>query len=156
MKNEPHCIVHGLLTHGRKQWNVKAMIDSGATGLFMDVHFANQHQIPLTELERPQKLHLFDGQETSAGRMTKQATIFIELGAHRERAKFLITKLGDYDVVLGLPWLRKHSPNIDWDKEQIAFDSDSARRSAYERQMRNTTSNYTQWKRSLLPRPRKK
>jgi hypothetical protein len=36
------------------------------------------------------------------------------IGDHFEVINFDITSLGEYDVVLGVPWLRKHNLAIDW------------------------------------------
>jgi hypothetical protein len=31
-----------------------------------------------------------------------------------ELIKFNVLETGDYDIVLGILWLRKHNPSIDW------------------------------------------
>ena len=35
--------------------------------------------------------------------------------------RFFITGLGNQKVILGLPWLRKHNPEIDWKKGMVAW-----------------------------------
>jgi transposase InsO family protein len=44
------------------------------------------------------------------------------IGNHFEVINFDITNLGEYDVVLGVPWLRKHNPDIDWQAGSMVFD----------------------------------
>jgi len=39
-----------------------------------------------------------------------------------EDQEFLITDIGPEDIILGLPWLRHHNPNIDWKKGTLKFD----------------------------------
>ena len=29
-----------------------------------------------------------------------------------------------HEAILGMPWLKKHNPTINWDKEQISFNSE--------------------------------
>ena len=40
-----------------------------------------------------------------------------------EEMEFFITNLGNHHAVLGMAWLKKHNPNIDWNKELITFSS---------------------------------
>ena len=34
---------------------------------------------------------------------------------------FYVTTLGDQNLILGLPWLEKHNPNIDWKEKTLEF-----------------------------------
>ena len=34
---------------------------------------------------------------------------------------FLITHLGDQDFILGMPWLKKYNPQVDWKKKTVKF-----------------------------------
>ena len=34
---------------------------------------------------------------------------------------FYVTTLGDQNLILGLPWLEKHNPNIDWREKTLEF-----------------------------------
>jgi hypothetical protein len=31
--------------------------------------------------------------------------------------------IGNSPIIMGLPWLRKHNPNIDWKEGHVIFDS---------------------------------
>jgi hypothetical protein len=33
---------------------------------------------------------------------------------HSEQAIFAVTKLGNQEMLLGLPWLKAHNPEVDW------------------------------------------
>ena len=35
--------------------------------------------------------------------------------------KFYVTMLGDQNLILGLPWLEKHNPNLDWKEKTLEF-----------------------------------
>ena len=38
---------------------------------------------------------------------------------------FYVTTIGDQDLILGLPWLEKHNPVIDWKEKTLEFQSSS-------------------------------
>ena len=38
---------------------------------------------------------------------------------------FYVTTIGDQDLILGLPWLEKHNPIIDWKEKTLEFRSSS-------------------------------
>ena len=37
-----------------------------------------------------------------------------------QRTDFLVIDLGGEDIILGLPWLRKTNPQVDWEKGQLS------------------------------------
>jgi len=49
---------------------VKALLDSGTTGMFMDREMAKRHSFKMTKLERPLKVKNVDGTENSGGNIT--------------------------------------------------------------------------------------
>jgi len=38
---------------------------------------------------------------------------------HMERARMDVCNLGKMEVILGMPWLAAHNPEIDWEKEEM-------------------------------------
>src|SRR6202000_2849629 len=51
------------------------------------------------------------------------ATMRMQVEDHSEILRFLITDLGKDDLILGLPWLRKHNPSVDWEQGEILLDT---------------------------------
>ena len=90
------------------------MIDSGATGLFIDKSFVRKHQMTLIPLKHPIRLHNIDGSNNTAGQITHFVRLHMTLGKYHEWTDFLVTNLGTDTLILGLPWLRKVNPAIDW------------------------------------------
>lgn len=105
---------------------VRAMLDSGATGLFINKRYADRLHIPVQRLQQQLPLYNIDGSDNRAGTITHFARLRLEVGQHDKEWDFLITDLGPEDVILGLPWLREANPQIDW-KEGI-LDVEAARR----------------------------
>ena len=91
------------------------MIDSGATGLFLDTQFAKQHRMHLRPLPHAIKLYNIDGTSNSAGKITHLVKLLASIdGNSPQLLEFLVTHLGSEKVILGLPWLRHVNPKIDW------------------------------------------
>ena len=108
------------------------LIDSGASRPFVDFSIAEKHPENLTPLEQPIGLDLFDGKPSSAGRITHsyRDTISFDDGTIH-LVEFLVTRLHPAaPIVLGLSWLQKHNPVIDWKDLSIMFQDRKVRISA--------------------------
>jgi hypothetical protein len=55
-----------------------------------------------------------DGTLNEGGSIEEAIDLMVSFGHHRERCTFHITNLGSTDVIIGLPWLKLHNPDIDW------------------------------------------
>ena len=98
------------------------MVDSGATANFIDSDSAKE--LKTYKMEREENLTLFDGQESSAGKIKELVKGILNIGEnHSEIIQLRVTKLGDYDIVLGLPWLRQHNPTVNWETLELKFES---------------------------------
>ena len=97
---------------------VSALLDSGATGLFMDKKFVEKSRFRLEKLERPVKVMNIDGTHNS-GDITHEVTCNIYYKGHKERVRFDVCSLGRTEVILGMPWLAAHNPEIDWEKGEV-------------------------------------
>jgi hypothetical protein len=101
-----------------------SLVDSGCTGLaFLDFKFAVRHDVPLTRLREKKPLFLADGALSSW--IEWKAEACLATGDHREQLQFYITTLAeDNPVILGLPWLSKHNPAVDWKNLSLTFGED--------------------------------
>lgn len=43
-------------------------------------------------------------------------------GDHEEQVHLSVTDLGEDDLILGLPWLRKHNPNVNWARGRMLLN----------------------------------
>lgn len=123
MSELQHVIISCNLWQGNRSFQARAMIDCGATGIFIEERFCTNNKLEIIPM-KPQGLTLFDGKPSSAGPMTHYVAAEMDIGAHREQLDLKITRLGDYDLVLGLPWLRQHNPNIDWANKVVSFETE--------------------------------
>ena len=98
-------------THERV--TVDVLLDSGATGLFMNKEFVEKNGFRMEKLERPVKVMNIDGTHNKGGDIMHKVTYNVYYKGHRERAKFDVCNLGRTEVILGMPWLAAHNPEID-------------------------------------------
>jgi hypothetical protein len=47
----------------------------------------------------------------------------MRIGSHEETLVINVMEISDYDITLGLLWLRKHKPNIDYKKGIVIFNN---------------------------------
>ena len=50
------------------------------------------------------------------------------INGHSETMLLFVTSLAYFDIVLGLPWLESHNPEINWKEGNICFNSPSCRK----------------------------
>jgi len=98
---------------------VDALLDSGATGLFMDKGFMEKNGLKMERLERPVKVMNANGTHNSGGDITHEVVCNVCYKGYREKARFDVCSLGRTEVILGMPWLMAHNPEIDWEKEDV-------------------------------------
>jgi hypothetical protein len=93
-----------------------AMLDSGATAVFINERFVSQHNILHRPLTRPITLHNIDGSINKAGSLTHFTRLTMNIGPkYTKKLDFLITDLGPEDIILELSWLCRINPKVDWD-----------------------------------------
>ena len=104
-------------THERV--TVKVLLDSRATGMFIDKKFAERHGFKLERLEKPLIVTNMDSSNNSGGRITHKIECNVYYRGHQKRMKFDVCSLGRMEVILGMPWLVAHNPEIDWEKGEV-------------------------------------
>jgi hypothetical protein len=103
---------------------VAAMVDSGATALFIDKKYAESQKMWQVPLEHPIRLHNIDGTLNKAGSITHKVKLSLKVGTDEEIFEFYVTSLGPEKVILGLPWLRHRNPTINWQEGTMHLRAD--------------------------------
>ena len=55
--------------------------------------------------------------------VTEEMPAKVQIGQHKEALILDVIPTQGHNVILGLPWLCKHNPSIDWKKGKLVFDS---------------------------------
>ena len=99
--------------------SVKALLDSGATGMFADKRFVEKNGFKLEKLERPVRIRNVDGTGNSGGLVMHEIEVNVYYQGHVERMKLDVCDLGRTEVILGMPWLAAHNPKINWETGEV-------------------------------------
>ena len=93
---------------------VEALLDSGATGLVMSSEFTKKQDFKLKKLERPMNVRNVDGLLNKEGPIENTVEVNIYYKGHRERTEIDVIGEQKWTVILEMPWLAHHNPEIDW------------------------------------------
>jgi len=98
---------------------VKALLDSRATGLFMDTTFAKEKGFKMERMKNPLLVKNVDGIVNVGGAIMHQIKCNMFFKGHVERVRMDVYNLRKTEVILGMPWLAAHNPEIDWEKGEV-------------------------------------
>jgi len=98
---------------------VKVLLDSGATGLFMDIAFAKEKGFKIEKLKNLLLVRNMDGTANVGGAIMYQVECNMFFKGYIERVRMDVCNLGKTEVILGMLWLAAHNPEIDWEKREV-------------------------------------
>jgi len=91
---------------------VRALLDSGAIGMFMNKKTAERHGFKLQKLKRLFIVRNMDRIENSSGNIIYQMEVNVFYKNHVERIRMDVYNSEKTEVILGMPWLQAHNPKI--------------------------------------------
>ena len=112
--SDSHFKIRVVLEGQNRSALVAAMVDCGATALFISERFVKTNKVHTRPLPWKVRLCNINGSENRVGSISRITCLRLQVGDERDWEEFLVMDLGLEDVVLGLPWLRKVNPKIDW------------------------------------------
>jgi hypothetical protein len=128
-----------------------AMVDCSAMENFIDKEYAEWNGIPLNEKMVPQRVLAVDGREVASGPVTHDAVVKLKINNHHKTIKLHCITIGNSPIIVGLPWLRRHNPNIDWKEGRVTFDSTRCTRECLDASLYATTVAEKRGYRTILP-----
>ena len=99
-------------TYARADKNI--LVDSGATDNFIDPRLIRRLRLGTHPLEQARKIWNIDGTNNKAGLITNYVDLSVQTGQKQAKMRFLITDLGNKDLILGYPWLVNFEPKFSW------------------------------------------
>jgi hypothetical protein len=90
------------------------LVDSGATDNFIHPKLLKRLGLRTQALDRPRKIWNIDGTTNRAGQLTSFVDLEVRTGSKDEKMRFLVTDLGNEDLILGYPWLATFEPQFNW------------------------------------------
>jgi len=104
---------------GHEVEEVDALLDSGATGLFIDHAWLRQKKITTCKLEHPIKVYNIDRSINRGGSIMEEVTLILSYQGHKECAVYEVCDLGKSNLIIGYTSLHKHNPEINWETGKV-------------------------------------
>jgi len=115
-------IIDARILDGEKIIETKALIDSGAQGAFIDERFAKEHRLPLLRLKKEIPISNIDETPNRNGPIWYITRFPVKIDGNVISTEFFISHLGKENIILGLPWLERVNPIIDWAEKTLKID----------------------------------
>lgn len=97
-----------------------SLVDTGASGLaFISESLCKRLNLSPHRLSSPIQLTGFEGKNSQ--KVTHMVNFSLCIGSHQEYMSAYVTNPCKNDLILGLPWLEKHNPYVDWKNNCITF-----------------------------------
>ena len=97
--------------------NAKVLVDTGADLECVSDRFIKRHNLPTTKHPNSTRIRSFEGQVV--GKLDRQSELVVEV----EQGSLGKVKFGvvgcDVDAILGVPWIRAHKPQIDFEANEL-------------------------------------
>ena len=103
-----------LLKSSHSTTERQVLVDSGATDNFISNKLLKRLKIGKLQLKNPRTVWNIDGTHNKSGTIRECVNLLVQVGERRHEMCFLITDLGEDEIVLGYPWLAAFQPCIDW------------------------------------------
>ena len=97
------------------------LIDCGATRNFINISLLSKANFPLHHLPKPIHAYNVDGTANVKGTIRWKAHMEILFSHSKENADLMVLSLGRQQVILGMPWLHKWNPKIDWISNTVSI-----------------------------------
>jgi len=98
---------------------VKALLDSGATRMFIDKRMVARHRFKLQKLEKPIMVRNVDGTNNSGGAIIYQVECNVYYKGYVKRIRMDVCDLEKTEVILEMLWLAAHNPKINWETGEV-------------------------------------
>jgi len=100
-------------TDTSKLHSIKVLLDSGATGSFIDRDFVCLKRINTQTLSHNIPVFNVDGSPNKTGQISEVVDILLHYKTHSERMLLVVSGLGKQSLILGYNWLKDHNPKVD-------------------------------------------
>ena len=92
----------------------KALVDSGATDNFIHPAFTRRLGLKMTPLEKPKRIYNIDNTSNKSGSITHSLELKVTTKGADKIMRFLVTDIGNEEILLGYPWLATFEPKFGW------------------------------------------
>ena len=98
---------------------VEALLDSRATGLVMSSEFTRKQGFKLKKLKRLMQVRNVNKTFNQERPIENTVEVNIYYQGHKKRTEIDVIREQKWKVILGMPWLACHNPEINWRIEEV-------------------------------------
>jgi len=109
-------------TDTSKVHSVKALLDSGAMGNFIDRDFVWTKGINTRSISRPIPVDNMDGSPNEADQISEVVDVVLRYKTYSERTLLTVSSLRKQNMILGYTWLKDHNPEINWQTREVQIN----------------------------------
>ncbi|KAF1322456.1 reverse transcriptase, partial [Globisporangium splendens] len=120
VEQEPALIVRKVKVDGYSE-PLRALVDTGASNNFVRTQVVRRQGLDLPISNKEMIVRLANGSKVTMPKRVLR--MVVECDDFRGEDEFILLDLDDkFDLILGMPWLRRYQPSIDWKKKKISVD----------------------------------
>src|SRR5258706_6223340 len=123
-KNSPHSLnIQVKLTSltSLTSISMSMLLDSGATGMFINQSFMQKHQLVTTPLPQPVLVCNIDGSPNENRSVMEEVHVTLRFRCHSERVHLAVANLGQQTVIIGHSWVTLHNLEVDWVSQNVSM-----------------------------------
>src|SRR5260221_9710240 len=123
-KNSPHSLnIQVELTSltSLASISMSVLLDSRATGMFINQSFMQKHQLETTPLPQPVLMCNINSSTNENGSVMEEVHITLRFRHHSKRAHLVVANLRQQTVIIGHSWLTLHNPEVDWVSQKVSM-----------------------------------
>jgi len=102
--------------------SIKALLDSGAMGNFIDRNFVRTKGINTWSISRPILVYNVDGSPNEADQISEVVDVVLCYKTHSERTLLAVSSLRKQNMILGYTWLKDHNPEVNWQTGEVQMN----------------------------------
>ena len=103
-------------------YSVKALLDSGATGNFIDKDFVCMKGISTRSISHPIPVFKVNGSPNEAGQISEVVDIILRYKTHSERTLPAVSNLRKQSMILNYTWLKDHNLEVNWQTGEVQMN----------------------------------
>jgi hypothetical protein len=101
--------------------SVKALVDCGATGDFINSEYIISYNLLVRRLSQPILVLNVDSSPNQVGSITSVVDMVVHYKGHAEHIELAVNWLRKQHIILGYSWLQKHNLEINWETKEVCM-----------------------------------
>jgi len=101
---------------------VKTLLDSRATGNFVNQDFIRVKDINTRSISCPIPVYNVDSSPNEAGQISEVVDVVLRYKTHSERTLLAISSLRKQNIILSYTWLKDHNLEVNWQTGEVQMN----------------------------------